>query len=321
MSESRVDPEDGAARGRLVSFGGLLADLVVAVDAVPLRGEDALARDFTQTVGGGFAVLAAAARLGMPTALAGVLGDDAIAAAARVALREEGVELLLPEPRPGGSGLCLVLVDAGGERTMVTVEGVESRLRPEDFAAIRPEPGDVVYVSGYELLYPHGQLLADWVASIRPANLIFDPGPLVATIEPERLATVLGATRWLSLNAAEATALTGEANPTAAATAALSQLPAHPHGVVVRAGGEGCVVLERGREAVAVPAFRAEAVDTTGAGDTHVGAFVAAMARGLDPAEACRWANAAAAHVVGIRGQASPPRVEELRAILDGGRA
>jgi sugar/nucleoside kinase (ribokinase family) len=338
VSEPRVDPEDGAARGRLVSFGGLLADLVVGVDAVPVRGEDALARDFTQTVGGGFAVLAAATRLGMPTALAGVLGDDAIAAAARAALRGEGVELLLPEPRPGGSGLCLVLVDAGGERTMVTVEGVESRLRPEDFAAIRPEPGDVVYVSGYELLYPHGQLLADWVARSRPANLIFDPGPLVATIEPERLATVLGATRWLSLNAAEATSLTGETSPSAAAESALSRLPSHDvdgpktglygrfsarqhgGGVVVRDGGEGCVLLERGREAVAVPAFPAEAVDTTGAGDTHVGAFVAAMARGLDPAEACRWANAAAAHVVGIRGQASPPRVDELRVILGGGR-
>ncbi|MBS1883944.1 MAG: sugar kinase, partial [Actinobacteria bacterium] len=60
------------------------------VDTVPARGEDTLARDFTQTVGGGFAVLAAAARLGMPTALAGVLGDDAIADAARRALAAEG---------------------------------------------------------------------------------------------------------------------------------------------------------------------------------------------------------------------------------------
>jgi sugar/nucleoside kinase (ribokinase family) len=150
------------------------------------------------------------------------------------------------------------------------------------------------------------------------------------------LTTVLAATRWLSLNAAEATALTGEPTPTAA-EAALSLLPnhdvdgpkthdmggfsAHQRGVVVRAGGEGCVLLVRGREAVAVPAFPAEAVDTTGAGDTHVGAFVAAMARGLDPADACRWANAAAAHVVGTRGQASPPGLEELRAILDGERA
>jgi sugar/nucleoside kinase (ribokinase family) len=80
------------------------------------------------------------------------------------------------------------------------------------------------------------------------------------------------------------------------------------------------VLLERGEEVVSVPAFPAEAVDTTGAGDTHVGAFVAALARGLDPPEACRWANAAAAYVVGSRGQASPPRVEELREILASGQ-
>jgi sugar/nucleoside kinase (ribokinase family) len=85
---------------------------------------------------------------------------------------------------------------------------------------------------------------------------------------------------------------------------------------VIRTGADGCVVLERGGEAVHVPGFEAAAVDTTGAGDTHVGAFVAALARGLDPVEACRWANAAAAVVVASRGQASPPTLEELRAIL-----
>jgi len=332
VSEPKAQLEDGSAHGRLVSFGGLLADLVVGVEAVPRRGEDALARDFTQTVGGGFAVLAAAARLGMATALAGVLGDDAIADAARGALSAEGVELLLPEPRAGGSGLCLVLVDADGERTMVTVEGVESRLRPEDFAAIRPAPDDVVYVSGYELLYPHGQSLADWVAVTAPASLIFDPGPLIAEIEPRRLDGILAATSWLSLNATEATQLTDEADPAAAAKAALSRLAdlhvdgpkspdivdfsARQHGVVVRTGGEGCVVVERGGCPVAVPGFAAEAVDTTGAGDTHVGAFAAALARGLDPVEACRWANAAAAHVVARRGQVSPPRIDDLRRIL-----
>jgi sugar/nucleoside kinase (ribokinase family) len=117
--------------GRLISFGGLLADLVVSVDAVPERGGDVLAHDFTQTIGGGFA---AARRLGMSTALAGVLGSDAIADAARSALADEGIEMLFPEPRAGGSGVCLVLVDAGGERTMVTVQGVESRVQGEDIS-------------------------------------------------------------------------------------------------------------------------------------------------------------------------------------------
>lgn len=332
-------------RSRLISFGGLLADLVVQVDAVPARGEDALARDFTQTVGGGFAVLAAAARLGMPTALAGVLGDDAIADAARSALAAEGVELLFPEPRAGGSGVCLVLVDAGGERTMVTVQGIESRVQSEDFDAVAPAPGDVVYINGYELLYPHADGLVNWVRRVRPGTLVFDPGPLIAAIDRDHLDAVLAATTWLSLNAAEAKALTGEADPAAAATAALRRIggdpqgpsavadqPHHPvdgpktchigkfsahrRGVVVRAGEDGCVVLGDGGAAVAVPSFPVEAVDTTGAGDAHVGAFVAALARGLDPVEAARWANAAAAHVVAAPGQVSPPRLEELQAMF-----
>jgi sugar/nucleoside kinase (ribokinase family) len=322
----------------LISFGGLLADLVVSVDAVPERGADALARDFTQTIGGGFAVIAAAARLGMPTALAGVLGEDPIADAARRALRDEGIELLFPEPRAGSSGVCLVLVDAGGERTMVTVQGVEARVQSEDFDAVAPARDDVVYINGYELLYPHATGLVNWVRRVRPDHLVFDPGPLIATIDPEALHAVLGATRWLSLNAAEATILTGEEDPAAAAVTALRRIgppaapppvdgpksadierfSAHQHGVVVRVGADGCVVVGRGGEPVSVPPFPVAAIDTTGAGDTHVGAFVAALARGLDPVEACRWANAAAAAVVSTRGQVSPPRLGELRAILAG---
>jgi sugar/nucleoside kinase (ribokinase family) len=327
----------------LISFGGLLADLVVTVEAVPARGEDTLGRDFTQAVGGGFAVLAAAARLGTPTALAGVLGDDAIADAARRALAAEGVDLLLPEPRAGASGVCLVLVDAAGERTMVTVQGVESRVQSEDFDAVAPAPGDVVYINGYELLYDHGAALVNWVRRVRPEHLVFDPGPLIATIDPATLDEILAATRWLSLNAAEATSLTGETDPAAAAFAALSRLgasldvdgpktrhidgfSARQHGggsadragggVVVRTGAEGCVVLARGGEPVAVPAFPAEVADTTGAGDTHVGAFIAALVRGLDPVEACRWGNAAASIVVASYGQVSPPRLPELRALI-----
>ncbi|MBS1864268.1 MAG: sugar kinase [Actinobacteria bacterium] len=336
--------EQGAPSGRLISFGGLLADLIVGVDAVPARGEDTLARDFTQTVGGGFAVIAAAARLGMPAALAGVLGDDHVADVARRALAEEGVELLFPEPRAGGSGVCLVMVDASGERTMVTVQGVESRVQSEDFDAVAPAPGDFVYVNGYELLYSHAAGLVSWLRRVRPDALVFDPGPLIAEIDRDTVDAVLAATSWLSLNVAEAGVLTGEEDPSAAAAAALTRIganaanlrpdpavdgpktrhmgkfSAHRHGVVVRIGAEGCVVLAEGGTPTAVPGFAVATVDTTGAGDTHVGAFVAALARGLEPVEAARWANAAAAHVVATRGQVSPPRPEELRAILASAR-
>ncbi|MBS1882077.1 MAG: sugar kinase, partial [Actinobacteria bacterium] len=215
-----------------------------------------------------------------------------------------------------------VMVDAGGERTMVTVQGVESRVQSEDFDAVPAVPGDVVYINGYELLYPHAGGLVNWIRRVRPADLVFDPGPLIAEIDPDLLAPVLAATTRLSLNAAEARTLTGETDPGAAAVAALRRIGAKDahlrsdRGVVVRTGAEGCVVLAGRPRPVVVPAFPVRAVDTTGAGDTHVGAFVAALARGVEPLEAGRWANAAASHVVAARGQVSPPRLEELRAIL-----
>ena len=46
----------------------------------------------------------------------------------------------------------------------------------------------------------------------------------------------------------------------------------------------------------AYPASRCDAVDTNGAGDTHTGVFIAALAHGADALEAARRANAAAAY-------------------------
>jgi sugar/nucleoside kinase (ribokinase family) len=199
---------------------------------------------------------------------------------------------------------------------MVTVQGVESRLQGEDFDAIASHPGDIVYVSGYELLYPHGPALVAWVKRNRPGRLVFDPGPLIESIDAAALTAILGATHWLSLNATEAEKLTGANDPAVAAVAALEQAP-DAAGVVIRTGAAGCVVVERGGEVVAVPPFPAAVLDTTGAGDTHVGAFVAALAHGLDPREACRWGNAAASVVVASHGQVSPPRLDALRSLLD----
>ena len=64
--------------------------------------------------------------------------------------------------------------------------------------------------------------------------------------------------------------------------------------VVVKLGAQGCAVFDAAGER-RIPAFDVAAVDTTGAGDCFAGAFLAALERGLEPAEAARFANAAAA--------------------------
>ena len=166
----------------------------------------------------------------------------------------------------------------------------------------------MVYVSGYDLVYPHGSAIASWLSRL-PADVVvvFDPGPLVADIPAELLDPVLARLTWLSLSAREATLLTGQTDVESVARAVFERSPS-VSGLVVRDGPRGCDVYSRGGTPEHVGAPSVVAVDTNGAGDVHVGAFLAAMARGEDPARAARSANEAAAVAVTRLGPATAPR-------------
>ena len=112
----------------------MVIDVVLTVPALPERGGDVLASATTATPGGGFNVMAAAARQGLPVAYAGARGSGPFAELAAAALAAEGIEVLQP-PRPGlDTGVVISLVDAEGERTFVTGPGAEARLTAEDLA-------------------------------------------------------------------------------------------------------------------------------------------------------------------------------------------
>lgn len=298
-------------------FTAVLTDLLVMVDALPEPGGDVPGRDYREVVGGGFNVIAAAARLGMATAYARELGNDSRALKACQALLTEGVELLLPEPRDGNSGVCLVMVDASGERTMVTADGVEAHLEIQHLERIQLRPDDVVYLSGYDLQGLQAPQLVSWIEASAAAKVVFDPGPLIADLDQALVASVLASTTWLTMNAAEARAMTGEEDLAAAARSALAS-GRRLSGVVVRSGKAGCLLAMPQQPVSEIPAFPTRVVDTTGAGDAHVGTFVAALARGLSPLVACQWANASASVAVSRSGRAAAPGLEELTGILSG---
>jgi len=82
--------------------------------------------------------------------------------------------------------------------------------------------------------------------------------------------------------------------------------------------GERGALLHNSKSSVEIPAFRVgPVVETTGAGDAFVGGFAAAMARGIDPAEAARFGCAVAGISVTRPGTApSMPRLAEVEALL-----
>ena len=320
-----------AASGRLLHLGNVVIDVVLDVPALPDRGGDVLATGSRMAPGGGFNVMAAAARQGMRVAYGGAHGSGPLAAMARAALADERIEVLLPPKAGIDTGFVVVMVDASGERTFVTSRGAEATMTPADLAGIEAATGDAVYLSGYGLAYPGNRAaLLDWLGRLGAAPTVFvDPGPLVRLIPADVVDRVLARVDWWTCNAREAAALAGCADPADAASALAARAraqrkavqraaaqPAGSLGVLVRTGPSGCLLCHPGTAPVRVPGFDVAVVDTNGAGDAHAGAFIAALASGADETVAARTANAAAALAVTRRGPATAPDRDELSAFL-----
>jgi sugar/nucleoside kinase (ribokinase family) len=289
--------------GRLVHTGQVVVDLVMAVPALPPPGGDVLASSTNLLPGGGFNVMAAAARSGARVLYAGSHGIGGFGDLARSALAAEGVELAYEPTSEMDTGVVVVLVDATGERTFATGTGAEGRLRSTALDRVLPKNDDVVYVTGYSLLHEINRAaLFEWLPRLPGSKVLFDPGPLVASINPEALRTILSTVDILSCTAREAEVL-GELPPVA----------------VVREGAKGCRVHENGR-ITDVPGFPVDVVDTNGAGDTHCGVLAAELLRGSTVLDAAVRANAAAALSVTRPGPATAPGREEIDQLVEATR-
>jgi sugar/nucleoside kinase (ribokinase family) len=301
----------------------VIIDVVMAVDALPRAGEGVFASSARTLVGGGFNVVAAAARAGMEVVYAGAHGTGPHGDLARAALRSEGVAVAHAPSPDADTGFCVALVDGDAERTFVTRLGAEMDLSLDRLRTLRPGPGDFVYTVGYSLLPgPRADDLLTWIGGLpEGVRLVLDPAPVVGDIPGATLDRALARVDLLSLSAAEAATVTGRAVPEEAAALLLPRIRSGGT-VVVRDSARGCVVAGNGPGAGdaaprRVPGFPVRAVDTNGAGDAHVGVFTAAVAEGLDPLAAARRANAAAALAVTRRGPATCPTAKETDAFLE----
>jgi sugar/nucleoside kinase (ribokinase family) len=307
-----------AAFSRLVSVGNAVVDILATVPAVPSPGGDVVATRSGLAAGGSFNVLAAARRLGLASAYGGAHGSGPFGDLVRASLAAEGIDVLLPPVAGEDTGWDVVLTDADGERTFITSVGAEARLPASLIAGIRLDTSDAVHVSGYGLLRePNRSAIRGWLAAAPiQCVVLFDPGPLGHHIDAEVLEAVLRRADWWSGNKAEARAATGAADPGEAARILAARGSGRPGGAVVRVGERGCLLALRGASVLEVPGFDVDVVDTNGAGDAHIGAFLASLATGASPADAARRANAAAALAVSAAGPATAPTAAELDRFL-----
>ncbi|MFC6337373.1 sugar kinase [Pseudomonas sp. CCM 7891] len=302
---------------RLIHSGQVIVDLVMSLDTLPATGGDVLANSASFEAGGGFNVMAAARRNGLPVVYLGRHGKGRFGDLARAAMLAEGIEIALAASDNKDTGLCVSLTEATTERTFISHIGAEGELSAEDLASAVPHPDDYVYVSGYSLLLEgKSQVLLDWLLALpRAITVVFDPGPLVKAPDSALMVALLPRIDIWTSNGPEALAFTGARDLAGALLKLNDHLPAADTLLVVRDGPNGCWVSRNG-QAQHVPGFKVQAVDSNGAGDAHAGVFITGLANGLAPDVAARRANAAAALAVTRWGPATSPGTAEVDALL-----
>jgi sugar/nucleoside kinase (ribokinase family) len=298
----------------LLQLSGIVIDLVTRVDHLPSPGEEVEAPQFLVTAGGGFNAMMAAKRMGAPVTYGGTLGTGLFAEIAVRQLSAEGIAIAATRRVEIDQGTCAVIVDRSGERSFISHHGAERRVEAAYLASLDASSFAWGLLTGYSLYKAESAAaFVPWLANLgTPPKLLFDPGPVVAGIPKPALDAAMARAEWLSANAAEAQVLTGIRD----AEAAAAQLAMGREGALVRTGADGCWLAMAGGT-IHVSGFKVDAIDSNGAGDTHDGAFLAALIAGHAPREAAVLANAAAALSTTRIGPATSPGLEETHRFLD----
>ncbi|WP_219135837.1 ribokinase [Janthinobacterium sp. UMAB-60] len=301
----------------IVVIGSINMDLVLRVPRMPLPGETLTGGAFRTIPGGkGANQAVACARLsgkvaagGQQVAMVGCVGDDAFGATLRAALVGDGIIDSHITTLPGvASGIASILVDDNGQNSIVIAGGANDLLSPAHIDAAKGliEQADIVVL---QLETP----MATVVHAIRLARslgktVVLNPAPAASLPEG-----VLELVDYLIPNEIEAAMLAGVSPDGAdakALAAALQKLGSD--NVIITLGSKGVHAALYGGD-FTFPAEVVQAVDTTAAGDTFIGGFVAGLASGMDEAEAIGQGQRAAAWSVTKPGaQTSIPHLHEL---------
>ncbi|MEH2470574.1 ribokinase [Nitrobacteraceae bacterium AZCC 2161] len=292
-------------------IGSANADLMLALPVLPRPGETVRGRDFVVAPGGkGANQAVAAARLGGDVSFVGCIGDDAFGISLRTSLSDSGVDVTHLKVAAGvTSGIAMVMTEASGENSIAISGGANDLLLPEDIDALSANIGRA------SLLVCQFESPAETVeralalAKLHSIPVLLNPAPARPVDD-----ALLDGLRFLIPNRHELASLTGREinSPEDIAAATKLLLKRGVQTVIVTLGRDGVALVDssgiRTSRAAAV-----DAVDTTGAGDTFVGAFAVEWCRTADVNAAIAFAQRAAAFSVTSCGaQASMPWFSDL---------
>lgn len=306
---------------KVMVLGSFVVDLMARTPHLPVPGETVRGSIFKQGAGGkGFNQGIAARKAGANVTMVTKLGRDAFGEVALQAMREVGLsEEHLFFSDEIATGIALISVDEGTcQNEIVIVPGACSTITDEDLLSVTEQIKQSAYLLLQLEINQDANEKAAAVAKAHGVRVIVNTAPY----QPISDAFLNGA--WLvTPNEIEAKELTGIAivDQESADRAAEVFFAKGVQNVLITLGGNGVYINTAGTSEI-IPAFRVDAVDTTGAGDAFNGALLTALSEGKSLHDAAVFANAVGAlSVQRIGTTPSMPTRSEIEAFLTERRA
>ena len=289
---------------KVLCIGDLMLDVICIIPNVPAElmvGNDNVSKISTHGGGAAGNVASWLAKSGADVQIVGRVGHDSAGAALVAELNELGVAHDNLHVEGVNTGVVVVLVDPSGERTMLAETGANSGLTLNDLPSL--EGFDAVYLSGYAPLDLKSRpAIMEMIARINQAGIpiFYDPATVggMIGVPLEEIRSWIDKFYGILLNEEEAIFLSGHSN----AEDALNHFLEFCELAVIKRGSHGAIGKMRGGEMISIDAEPTTVIDTTGAGDSFAGGFIASFAKNQNLQEAMALGTHIAARCVAIVG-------------------
>lgn len=294
---------------RAAVVGSINMDIILAMEKVPGIGENVLGTEYNYSCGGKGANQASAlARLGADTRMIGKVADDTNGRKLIENLEANGIDRSGVSTAGTQTGMAAILLDGEGRNRIVVYEGANAEIDPDEAAEFITDELDLLLVQ-FETAE---EVVTQCVnrAISKGIITVIDCGPAKQfSLEKMQGATII------SPNESETLALTGILPDSEEAILRSSEIlkeRSKAEYVVLKLGERGCSIFD-GNDLRIMPAYPADVVDTTAAGDCFTAAMALEYKRSGDIYKACDMGNKAGSIAVSRMGAAaSMPGVEDL---------
>lgn len=279
-------------------IGAAMLDISMHINRLPKSGEDVYAENQEIKVGGcAFNVADILRHFRIPYTLFAPIGTGMYADLITDNLKKSGQASPIHSTKMD-NGYCLSLVEPDGERTFITLPGIECSFEKEWFDGLETNSFDSAYVCGYEIEGAGGNTIIRFLEQNPKYTVYYAPGPRITYISQEKQRRIFAMHPVIHLNDKEALNYTGKQTIEEAS----KYLSDQTHNTVIVTLGAKGVFLQENDTFKIITSEPVKAVDSTGAGDSHIGTIIAQLKSGKTFEQSVKIANRVSALVVGVNG-------------------